>query len=327
MDESTLKILLDNLEMSHSSLHGWLDFWTFLVVIGVALEVVFTIWDYRELLHDFRRGVIHSPEKPRVLLHVLGLLGAGLVAVGVAGELYVDVQAGKVETEIRSANELRVSLLIKEAGDAKQSATEAEEAAKRAKEASAEAIKKAEAVNGIAESANRVASAAQLQASGVKQTVDVVDKQVMTLRNQADEIRDEIAWRHVSPKEAEAIRDSIPASRRGFKIEVRHLLSDPEAGEYASEIADALRPILDVDGSSGYLGPWGTIPYGVGLYIKNLNMPGAADIQRALKAGGVEAPGALLSDAQLSSAAGIVIFVWPKPAPTNKQANKQSDKP
>ena len=82
MDESALKILLDNLEMSRSSLHGWLHFWTFLVVVGVALEVVFVIWEYRELLHDFRRGIVHPPEKPSVLLLVLGLLGAGLVAVG-----------------------------------------------------------------------------------------------------------------------------------------------------------------------------------------------------------------------------------------------------
>lgn len=122
MDESALKILLDNLEMSRSSLHGWLHFWTFLVVVGVALEVVFVVWEYAEDIHDFRRGIVHPPEKPSVLLLVLGLLGAGLVAVGVAGELYIDVQAGKVETGIRKANEPRISLLTKEAGDAKKSA-------------------------------------------------------------------------------------------------------------------------------------------------------------------------------------------------------------
>jgi hypothetical protein len=123
MDESALKIILDNLDVSRSSLHGWLHFWTFLVVVGVVLEVVFVVWEYAEDIHDFRRGIMHPPEKPSVLLLVLGLLGAGLVAVGVAGELYIDVQAGKVETEIRKVNELRISLLTKEAGDAKTSAT------------------------------------------------------------------------------------------------------------------------------------------------------------------------------------------------------------
>jgi len=124
MDESALKTLLDNLEMSRASLHGWLDIWTFLVVVGVALEVVFVIWEYVEELHDFQRGIVHPPEKPRVLLFVLGLLGAGLVAVGVAGELYIDVQAGKVETEIRKANELRVSLLSKETANANERTAE-----------------------------------------------------------------------------------------------------------------------------------------------------------------------------------------------------------
>lgn len=146
-----------------------------------------------------------------------------------------------------------------------------------------------------------------------------MDKQLETTQAQADEIRDEIAWRHVSPKESETIRNSTPASLHEFKVEVRHPLSDSEAAKYASEIADALGPILDVNGTSGVLNAWGTIPQGVALSVKSLDMPGAADLQRALKAGGIEAPGALLSAANLSGSAGIVIFVWPKPAPNNKK--------
>jgi hypothetical protein len=96
--------------------------------------VIFVIWEYAEELHDFRCGEVHPPEKPSILLFVLGLLGAGLVALGVAGELYIDVQTGKVETKIRKANKLRVSLLSNEAGDAKTSATEAEGASQRAKD-------------------------------------------------------------------------------------------------------------------------------------------------------------------------------------------------
>ena len=132
MNESDLRTLLDNLDMSRASLHGWLHFCTFLVVFGVALEVAFVVWEYAEELHDFRRGIVHPPEKPGTLLLLLGLLGAGLVAVGVAGELYIDVQAGKVETEIRKVNELRVSLLSKEAGDANTSAKGAADASGKA---------------------------------------------------------------------------------------------------------------------------------------------------------------------------------------------------
>jgi hypothetical protein len=68
------------------------------------------------------------------LLLILGLLGAGLVAVGVAGELYIDVQAGKLETQIRKANEDRFLLLSKEAGDAASSAKTAHDEADAVKE-------------------------------------------------------------------------------------------------------------------------------------------------------------------------------------------------
>ncbi|HXP68804.1 MAG TPA: hypothetical protein VOA88_05930 [Candidatus Dormibacteraeota bacterium] len=167
MDESALKILLDNLERSRSSLHGWLDFWTLLVVVGVALEVVFVIWEYAEDLHDFRRGIVHPPEKPIILLFVLGLLGAGLVAVGVAGELYIGVKAGQVETEIRKANELRISLLSKEAGDAAASATTAHKEAEAAKDAAGKAQQRAGAVATQTDELNRNLRDAKMQLEAV----------------------------------------------------------------------------------------------------------------------------------------------------------------
>src|ERR1700686_826040 len=147
MDDSALQTLLNNLDTSRSSLHGWLHFWTFLVVLGVALEVVFVVKEYIDQSHDFRRGIVHPPERPSTMLFVLGMLGAGLVAMGVAGELSVDVQAGKVETEIRKANELRVALLSKEAGDSKTSADGAALAASRAKASADEAKQKTDAVS------------------------------------------------------------------------------------------------------------------------------------------------------------------------------------
>jgi len=160
MDDSALQTLLNNLDTSRSSLHGWLHFWTFLVVLGVALEVVFVVKEYIDQSHDFRRGIVHPPERPSTMLFVLGMLGAGLVAMGVAGELSVDVQAGKVETEIRKANELRVALLSKEAGDAKTSAEDAATAASRAKSVADAAViaagKAQEKVEAVAKRAEEV---------------------------------------------------------------------------------------------------------------------------------------------------------------------------
>ena len=97
MDESALKVLISNLEGSRATLDSWLFVFTLLVVVGVVLEVVFVIWEYRDELHDWRRGIIHPPEKPSIALLVFGLFGAGLVAIGVTGELYIGAKIGAKE--------------------------------------------------------------------------------------------------------------------------------------------------------------------------------------------------------------------------------------
>ena len=122
MDESTLRALIANLEASGSSAHWWLEFCTALVVLGVVFEVIFIIWEYVDELHDFRRGIVHPPERPNILLFALGLLGAGLVAIGVAGEFRFESKIERIETDIRKANDDLFLLLSKEAGDAAKSA-------------------------------------------------------------------------------------------------------------------------------------------------------------------------------------------------------------
>jgi hypothetical protein len=122
MDESALRMALASLDDCSSSLHWLLGFWTFLVVGGVALELVFVIWEYLDDSHDFRRGFVHPPHKPSVPLFVLGFFGAGLVAVGVSGELYAESRIGTVETCIRKGNDSLFLLLSKEAGGAATSA-------------------------------------------------------------------------------------------------------------------------------------------------------------------------------------------------------------
>ena len=46
MDVFALASALDNLEKSWSSLDWWLNFWTILVVVGVAVELVVLITEY-----------------------------------------------------------------------------------------------------------------------------------------------------------------------------------------------------------------------------------------------------------------------------------------
>jgi hypothetical protein len=118
MDASALASALDNLEKVWSSFDWWLNFWTVLVVIGVAVELAVLIAEYAHEWRDFKRGTIHSPEKPSLVIFGLGFLGAGMVAIGVAGEFRIHVKAGKVESEMRSKATELVVIANKEAKEA-----------------------------------------------------------------------------------------------------------------------------------------------------------------------------------------------------------------
>lgn len=117
MTDSDLKTLLDNLEACKTSLHSRLHCWTWLVVIGVALEFVSLLWEFIRERRDFQRAEIHAPEKPNFVLYVFGFLGIALVVAGISGELHIDVQLGTVETSIRKANDDRFALLKQRADD------------------------------------------------------------------------------------------------------------------------------------------------------------------------------------------------------------------
>ena len=115
MDESALKALISSLEASRGSLDFWLNASSLLVVIGVILEIVFVVREYGDDLRDWRRGFVHPPERPSRRWLVMELMGVALVSLGVAGEFFIDVKAGALETQIREANDRRASLLSGEA--------------------------------------------------------------------------------------------------------------------------------------------------------------------------------------------------------------------
>ena len=125
-DELALKNELNRLESSWSSLDGWLNFWTLIVVIGVAVEVVVIVVEHRHGMHDFRRGIIRPPDKPSAWLLAFGLLGAGLVAIGVAGEFWIHIKAGRVETEMRDATGSLVAIADGKANAANERASQNE---------------------------------------------------------------------------------------------------------------------------------------------------------------------------------------------------------
>jgi hypothetical protein len=133
--------------------------WTWLVVIGVIADVWFVVHAYTEALNEWRRGIIRPPDRPSRRWFVLELFAVALVAVGVAGELFVDSKVGGIETQIRSANDHRVLLLQREAGDAEASASGAAASAQTAREHSDAANISASAASSAALKARREAEA------------------------------------------------------------------------------------------------------------------------------------------------------------------------
>lgn len=95
-------------------------------MVGVAVELVVLITEYMHNSRDFRRGTIHSPEKPNLLIFGLGFIGAGLVAIGVAGEFRIHTKAGKIETDMRDKTRQLVAIAEGEAARAGERARNAE---------------------------------------------------------------------------------------------------------------------------------------------------------------------------------------------------------
>jgi hypothetical protein len=129
MTEADLRTLLDNLDACRASLHGWLQFWTWLVVAGVALEFVSLLKEYRNELHDFKRGIVHPPDKPSLSFFLFGFFGIALVVAGVSGELIIEAKLGTLETKIQKTDNELYSLLSTEARDAATSAKTAHDEA------------------------------------------------------------------------------------------------------------------------------------------------------------------------------------------------------
>jgi hypothetical protein len=189
-DESALRSSLASLDTCNSSLHWWLGFWTFLVAFGVALEVVFVVWEYLEELHDLRRCLIHPPKRPTTALFVLGLLGAGLVAAGVSGEFWKESQIATVETCIRKGNDTLFLLLSKEAGDASASATTAHKEADAAGVVAGNAQRKAGDALDQSNAANDAAGKAKETAGAAAKLADEANKKTETARLTASRMQD-----------------------------------------------------------------------------------------------------------------------------------------
>jgi hypothetical protein len=116
-----------------------------LVVVGVALEAIVLIKEYRHDRRLYLRGTISSPAKPLIRDLLLSLIGAMLVAIGVAGELGIDFKASVIESQLRGKHGDLEALLNTEAGQSRSESGKAKERAGVAEQKAGEANGKAEA--------------------------------------------------------------------------------------------------------------------------------------------------------------------------------------
>ena len=116
MDLSNLERIASNLERSLDSWEFWFAISTLAVVIGLVLEY----W------YEVKRLVKERPFRWKSFQE---LMGAVLVTVGVAGELFIQAKLSKIETAIRDVNHNIEASLNKQAGDAIKEASSANERA------------------------------------------------------------------------------------------------------------------------------------------------------------------------------------------------------
>jgi hypothetical protein len=150
-----LKNSISALESSLKTLEGSSDRWETLawscaiaVGIGIVGETVVIISEYRDDLHDWRRGAISwvwervwPPDRPPQWRFWFDIVATILVLIGVFGEAGASMKLASVNSQLRSkTSELRaksdqlLALITLEAGAAKDSAEAAARAAKIARE-------------------------------------------------------------------------------------------------------------------------------------------------------------------------------------------------
>ncbi|HEX4486929.1 MAG TPA: hypothetical protein VH088_11710 [Terriglobales bacterium] len=113
-----LKGVISSLERTLDYWSFWLTVFTLLVVVGLVIEYEH---DVRELIKNFKWKLLQT------------VIGGILVTVGVAGELIVQYEASKVETDLRTASHQVEAVLEADAAQARKEAKQAENDAETAR--------------------------------------------------------------------------------------------------------------------------------------------------------------------------------------------------
>jgi hypothetical protein len=233
MDLPQLESAIRSLEKSLDSLSVWLTVWTALVVLGLGVE----------LADDLRKVVKERTIKWTKHLLVIG--GGLLITIGVAGELFVQFKASKVETILRADSHQVEALLNKQAADANKEAEEVRNEAASALIQIAQAKKDAELARRDAESFKLDIAKANEHAAEASQKAE--EERLARLK-----IEEKLAPRRISAEQtATLVGDLRPLI--GKQVFLSFITGDPETAAFTELLRSTLtkagllveaRPIL-----------------------------------------------------------------------------------
>jgi len=289
-----------------ASLTRALSYWEYgeyacavLVTIGCLGEYVseFTDW--------FTAGIKERKERlaRRSTLLLIGALALELVCL---------VRTNQVSGVVIGALDDRAMVALSDSNTAIAQAGTAATKAQAAEDTSGRAVAQSNKAEGVA-------SRAMILADGARTEADSFEAKITSAEEKAMRLEQQLAWRTITKEQSDKLKNSLggflAALPARLKIRVAYLAGDPEGGEYADELAGALRTVgAEVLGPTSETilsnGPGGP-PQGILLQVDDANTPGAALLQQALKAAGIEAPG------QISKGQGVItLLVGVKPHPT-----------
>jgi hypothetical protein len=202
-------------------------------------------------------------------------------------------------------------------------ATDASAKASKALTDSDEAeIKSGNAIDN-ADEAKTSAGSAETKAAVVGKQATFLQSRLAESMERTTRLESQLSWRSVSPEQVEVMKRFFCQSRShrllpflGKKIAFSYLSGDAEAGEYAEELAAALRVALAplgaevVEPTSVTIYGSGPPPKGLFLQTKSSKDSLALALQRALKDAGVDAPGELTQPVEQAD---VNLFVAIKP--------------
>ena len=269
MDLPTLETAINALEKSLDSLGVWLLVWTALVVVGLIVEFA----------EDLRELITERPFKWRLLRTMVGGL---LITIGVAGELFVQFRASKVETELRTnSHEIEAQL--------NKQAAEANKEAGNARSEAGDAIKQAAQATKDAEVARRDAESFRLDIAKANERAAEANKKAEEERLARLRIEERLAPRRINGDQTATLVKDL-RTLRGTKVVVFFISGDPETAVFADLLSNALKTAgLIIETRPGMI--LGTVKPGISLSIGKNRFGDANFLANALiEAGLAEKP-------------------------------------